>query len=112
MIRSIGGKTNEEGGASTRLGAEGQLPAHLLDDLPAHKQAEAGPVGLGREVGLKEPRPVVNRDASAIVLDAEDDVIPFLASFQVNPAPSTCGIDGVEHQIEDDLGQMVANSFD
>src|SRR5438270_3102377 len=60
----VPGKSDRERRAVARLRAKRQGSGELLEDLPAHEQAQAGSVRLGGEEWLKEPAAIGDRDAA------------------------------------------------
>ena len=86
------------------------VPAKLLEDLPADKQAQTGAVGLGGEERLKQPAAVGDRDPSPVVLDAQDQPALFGPGVHVDPPLVVRGVDRVENQVEDDLGQVITHA--
>jgi hypothetical protein len=88
--------------------------AHFLEELAANEETEAGALRLGCEVGLEESGLILGTDAAAVVMDFEDDArgIILEAAADEDETPAVCGIDGVEDEIEEDLGEVVAHGGD
>src|SRR5262249_30046922 len=72
-LRPLDGKANRERRSLALGGPVDESASHLFHDLPAHEQAKARAMRLGREERLEEPAAVRQRDASAVVLDGQLD---------------------------------------
>lgn len=93
------------------------LRAMLLGDLLHHRQAQAGAVRPGGEEGLEHARPDVVADTGPVILHAKMHPPPpipgqgrslgGIAHGQGDHARAVDGVDGVDHQVEQQLLQLV-----
>ncbi|EEF26336.1 conserved hypothetical protein, partial [Ricinus communis] len=97
-----------------RRAARGDTAAVARDDGTADRQAEAHAVGLGRKERLEQACAVGVGDARTAVAYADKDhaVVPARAQFQAAGREAVHRLQGVHHQVDQDLLQLDAVAHD
>src|SRR6266516_1083205 len=102
-----------EQGAIRFVGQAFDLPAVRQHDLLHHRQTQAGPFLVRREIGFKDFRAVLRRDARAVVANFEERLLGV--SFARDDSDVTARfdrLDGIVQQIEQRLAQQLFIGFD
>ena len=101
------GKGDDEGGAAVDLAVHLDVAVMLLDDVVDDGQAQAGPLAdrLGGEERIEYLFQVLFRDAAAVVLEADGDLLAALFAADRDPALALDGVDGVDEQVDEQLLQ-------
>ncbi len=83
--------------------------ARLFENVAAHKQPQAGPRFLGGEIGLKDGFPVRVGDAMPVVADGHANPAVLEFGGQLDRSPLVGRVERVEHEVEEDLHQLVVD---
>src|SRR5262249_8205530 len=92
----------------TDLGVDLDASTVSGDDALGDGQPETGAVGLLRVEGLEELRQALAGDAGAGVADREGDVTILRGDLEGQTTTAVHGLDTVEDDVPEDLGDLVA----
>src|SRR5438876_3058543 len=97
-----------EQGAFWLVGQAFDLPAVRQDDLLHHRQTEAGPFLVRREIGFEDLGAVFRRDARAVIANFKERllVVPF-AGDDPDFTARFDGLDGIVQEIEQRLAEQL-----
>src|SRR5439155_144773 len=78
-----------------------------LDRLPHQREAQPGPVLLGREVGLEHPLPLLLRNARPMVGDGHEHALAVLRHTDLDRPVASHRLSGVAEQVRERAPQRV-----
>src|ERR1043165_8995528 len=107
-LRRQGRQAEQEAGASPGQVVSGEAAAVLFGDALGHRQPQPHPGLLAAHEGLEHLGEDVRGDPRAGVADVDFDMaVPGRAEVDFHGAPAGHGIKGVQHQVEQELLQLV-----